>query len=659
MKRIFFKCCYCLLLLLAALKIQAQSGWQNKACVKKYKGVPTLFINSRPWVPFMYMSYLGTEKYYREVAATGIHLYGVPCYLGDRGINTESGIGPFRKPLWLGKNRYDFSAIAADLEKILTVDTAAKVILRVHLDPPEWWEKANPGAACWLPDGTLFRQSFFSEQWRQETGYVLKSIIQWLKSSRYNSLIAGIHVAAGGTEEWVYHYHRFFYDENPVRIQAFRKWLRKKYADNADALRRAWNLPGSTFNNALPAEISGHNTYMAWLKPDKDAQVLDTYRFHAETLAGAIAYFCKLVKEASNDSLLTGAFYGYHYAITDPRKGHGALAKLLNCPYLDYLSSPNDYNRVAGEDWPPMVAVQSVQLHGKLWLAENDTRTSVTTLLKDQATGIAPPGAYESGVWLGPEDMDLSVAFLRKNLGRMLTQGYGGWWFDMWGGWFSDPRLLAVFREGQRMYEKYPASPIPQMNAGVCVFVDEELCFRDASLGKLVAPILANRYALGKTGAPYDLFLRSDIERLRHNSYKVIWMMGALELNPKEKVLLDQWRRKGAWILWTDGERTTLMDPSGYRHIYKGKLSWSAGELRACWRQAGIPVYITTNDVLYAGRGWLCLHTAAGGKKTIRLPFRSCVINAVNDQVLESNTAQLTISLPPQTTLLLRLKPVL
>src|SRR3546814_14573835 len=76
--------------------------------------------------------------------------------------------------------------------------------------------------------------------------------------------------------------------------------------------------------------------------------------------------------------------------MTDPRRGHGALATVLESPYLDYLSSPNDYRRRAGEDWPPMAAIKSVQLHGKPWLAENDTRTSITTLLKDRAPEIDP-----------------------------------------------------------------------------------------------------------------------------------------------------------------------------------------------------------------------------------------------------------------------------
>lgn len=544
-----------LLLIRPLCPVVAQSTGYNVAGVRPLQGVPSLFINGQAYPPFFYMSYLGEEQYYREAAATGIHLYSLPCYLGDRGINTESGIGPFRKPLWTGVNQYDFSAIREDFEKLLLADPAAKVIVRLHLDPPLWWENAHPDADCRLPDGSTFRQCFASEKWKQETGRVLKDVTEWLLSSRYAAQLIGIHVAAGGTEEWVYHYHQYFYDENPTRTQAFRRWLQRRYAGSNAALRKAWGQTNVSFQTAQPADISGKNSHPAWRKQGDEEDVVDTYRFHAETLADDIAYFCKIVKETSHRRLLTGAFYGYHYFITDPRKGHGALAKLLRCPDLDYLSSPNAYNRVMGEDWPPMAAVQSIQLHGKLWLAENDTRTSITTLLKDRAPDVNPPGKrYDGGVWLGPPDMDASVALLKKNLGRMLTGSYGGWWFDMWGGWFSDPRLLEVFEQEQALWEKYRPAAAPEMNAQVCVIADGEFCFRDASNGQLAAQVLGNSSPLGKTGAPYDLFLREDMEKLPGNRYKVIWLLGTSALTPREKAFIkkarcrrpdiaDGWRR--------------------------------------------------------------------------------------------------------------------
>ena len=403
--------------------------------VKGYNGVPTLFFDNKPYPPFAYMSYLGEMKYYKEVAAAGIHLYNFPSYLGDRGINTESGIGVFRPSIWIGENKYDFSSVIKDFEKIIQVDSQAKVIIRLDLDPPQWWEKLNPGSSCQLPDGSTFRQCFFSDAWRKETGKVLQDCIKWLLNSPYAKYFVGIHIAAGGTEEWVYHSHQYFYDENPARVLAFRQWLKQKYKNNTHLLQKAWHNKNVTFFTANLADISGKELKDKWRDPEVDQNFIDTYRFHAETLVDDIAYFSKIVKETSNRRLLTGAFYGYHYFLTDPRKGHGALNKLLTCPDLDYLSSPNDYNRVIGEDWPAMAAIQSVQKHGKLWLAENDTRTSITTLLKDQAPEINPPGSkYESGVWLGPKDMETSVAFLWKEFGPNARAGlwrlvvrYVGW----------------------------------------------------------------------------------------------------------------------------------------------------------------------------------------------------------------------------------------
>ena len=64
------------------------------------------------------MSYFGEQKYFKEIAVTGIHLYNIPSYLGERGINSTSGIGPFRSPIWIGENQYDFSSLIKDFEEI-------------------------------------------------------------------------------------------------------------------------------------------------------------------------------------------------------------------------------------------------------------------------------------------------------------------------------------------------------------------------------------------------------------------------------------------------------------------------------------------------------------------------------------------------------------
>jgi beta-galactosidase len=626
------------------------------ASIKTRFGVPALFIDDKPFAPFAYMSYLGEERHYQEAAAAGIHLYCFPAYLGDRGINSNSGIGPFRPGIWRGESEFDFSSIRTDFAKILKADPDALVIIRFHLDPPSWWEMANPEACCLLPDDQTFRQCFASPVWQSATGEALRHCLSWLLQSDYSHHLIGIHVAAGGTEEWFYHFQGSFYDRNPARTRAFQAWLRKRY-QNDTGLRSAWHDPNVTIETARPADISGSDRSRTWRDPNREQARIDSFRFHAQTMVDNISMFCGLVKEVSQGRLLTGAFYGYHFFVTDPRRGHGALHGLLSCPELDYLSSPNAYHRVVGEDWPPMVALNSVQLHGKLWLAENDTRTSVTTLLKDRAPDICPPGHYASGVWLGPSDIETSVAFLWKNSARMLTHGYGGWWFDMWGGWFSAPELQQVLQLTQHLWEKYPSETIDAMAAEVCVVVDEELCFRDASLGRLSGEILSNGYALAKTGAPYELYLRQDLTALDTKRYRVLWFLGLPELQAREMAELRLRQRSGRLLLWTHPQGTEIHSSRSSKQIMPTKLRWEAQELRALWRQAGVHLYNEKDDVLYAGRGWLCLHTHTGGERHIRLPFPAQVINPITQALMHDSASSFDVQLAEKSTILLRITP--
>ena len=618
-------------------------------------GIPALFIDGSRYPPFAYTSYLGETKYYKEVASTGIHLYQFPVYFGDKGINSESGIGIFRKPFWIGENTYDYSSIIEDFDKIIEADPRAKIILRIYLEPPQWWEDVNQDEVCMLPNGESFRVSLFSKKWQKEAGKTLKDCVNWILNSSYAKYFVGVHVAAGGTEEWVYHYKGYFFDENPVRITGFQDWLRKKYSNNPETLKKMWNDPNVTFESAQLADISGKNTALKWLN-STDQQIFDTFDFNSENLVDHIIYFCKIVKDESNRHLLTGAFYGYHYYLTDPRKGHYALSKLLKCEDLDYISSPNTYNRVVGEDWPPMVAIQSVQKHGKLWLAENDTRTSITTLLRDRAPHIAPQNnnRYDGGVWLGPADMETSVAFLWKNLARMYAEGYGGWWFDMWGGWFSHPQLLEVLQKGQELFYLYPDEEISAMKPEIGVIVDERLLFWDASYGRLTAQILSNRNSFAHTGSPYDLFLRTDLPSIPLSQYKVLWLMGIPNLTDHERQFINNMSDKGMAIMLTDTMGTVIKGKLSENN-YPGKFSWTADELGELWQNFHVHRYIHTKDVLYAGRGWVGIHTVDGGEKEVKLKFKAKVINVVNNKIVAEDSDVIKISMQPKSTVLLKI----
>lgn len=606
----------------------------NKADVRKENGSVGLWINNRQVPPFAYMSYLGESRYYDEVARHGLDLFCLPAYLGDLGINSMSGINPFRPTFWTGENQYDFKIIQKEFEKLISVKKDAKVIIRVHLDPPTWWLDQNPSERCALPDGKTLRVSYSSEKWRADAGKTLKALMDWLRQSDYNGNIIGIHIAGGSTEEWFYHYKDHFYDQSTARSSDFRKWLRVRYDNDLVRFRTAWGDQNITFETAEEADISGTLKGEALMEKNRNTQRLDSYDYHAQVIVGNIKYFSKIVKQESEGRLLTGAFYGYHLFVHDPRRGHGSLKELLMYPDLDYLSSPNDYRREVGLDWLPMAAIKSVQMHGKLWMAENDTRTALTKLLKEVAPEINPPGDwYSSPVWKGPQNMRISSELLWKNAARMLAYGYGGWWFDMWGGWYSDESFLSVFQSLNHLYAKKKSGK-PQYQPEVVVVVDEKLQFYDETYGKITGSILSNRYPLGITGTSFDIVLRSDLDSLKTKNYKVVWYLGLHELSEKEKRTIGGLKVKTNFSIQTTEQGSEVFQKASSVALYDKKVVWNPEELRGIFKSAQVHIFGNHNDVVYAGNGWLAIHGRQAGKRTIQLPGKWKLTNVRTNQKL-------------------------
>ncbi len=77
-----------------------------------------------------------------------------------------------------------------------------------------------------------------------------------------------------------------------------------------------------------------------------------------------------------------------------------------------------------------------------------------------------------------------------------------------------------------------------------------------------------------------------------------------------------------SWKLEPTGGATVERD--GARSVFF-PLSPDAAALREAFRGAGAHVWTEAGDVLSAGRGYVMLHAASDGEKTIRLPAASDV----------------------------------
>lgn len=94
----------------------------------------------------------------------------------------------------------------------------------------------------------------------------------------------------------------------------------------------------------------------------------------------------------------------------------------------------------------------------------------------------------------------------------------------------------------------------------------------------------------------------------------------------------------------------------GWTSVYSSAPIVSHEVLRGIAKAAGCHIYSDAGDVLYANRDFVVVYAVGGGKKTLRFPQKSKVIDLVEDKTLAENADQLELTLEPSTAVLLRLE---
>lgn len=511
--------------------------------VKNHGGVPTLFVNDQPVNAAAYISYLDEHACYRDFSGAGYRMFSFPAYLGGRGINVHSGLKPFRKGIFDRKGEPDFTGFDKEVNQILEASRDALIFPRISLMMPEWWENENPDELNLLCDGTPCRESFSSSVWRQDAGDMLVTLIDHIESSAYCDHIMGYHIAGGGTEEWV-HFGNPLGGFGKPAVKGFAAFMREYYPED---------MAGIT---GLP-DYSLYETTEEWIDETVNKTLIRFLEYTNWIIADSICHFAALVKKKTQNRLVTGAFYGYTMELADARNGHYDLKQLLRCPDIDFLCAPNSYMkcRSQGQDWANMSVLDSVKLHGKLWLSECDSRTYLTRPLKEARPGICPEGTYVGGVWEGPASPEVSLWTLRRNFARNLITGTGQWWFDMWGGWFSDPAMLKelalYIEEGERALSDKNRESV----AEVAVLVDESSYrYLNPTTPLPVHWAYMQRDSLGLTGAPYDIYDISDMENLPDRYKLVIFTLTVNDQRcPEEQLrrLMKKVTERGGGLLFT------------------------------------------------------------------------------------------------------------
>lgn len=478
--------------------------------VKKVNGLPTLFVNGEAVPEMAYITYNTKNNRYADFSDAGVKLYSVNLNFHEMPISENSPVLIFQKGIF-ESGELDFSVVEENFDEILSVCPDAIIFPRVNVNLSYKWEKEHPDELCENGKHGRCRVSFASDVWAHTVKARLTELIERIENSRFSENVIGYQIAGGNTEEWLPFEDYGFYGK-----RAKEKFLR--LCDEKSLERNEENY----------------------------------FRFASELTAQRIIEFASTAKNAVNDRKIIGAFYGYTVGCPHRVNLHLALGKILESNVIDFICSPLIYvhGREAGLDPYPMIPIDSLRIHGKLYFSENDIRTHLSR-------PPSPHPNYSLKIWFGPR-RQTSLEQIKLNFLRAFTHGHGMWWFDMWGGWYSDEEFMQTFAQ----FTEICSDGMDKKSSEVALFTDENCYFKLRGHKNKIWEVCNS---IGLSGVMYDIFLASDFDKV-YNNYKV-----CIFVEPTETQLMTDCINKAKshnipFRVFTDNDSIT---PEDFRRFFK------------------------------------------------------------------------------------------
>ena len=556
-----------------------------KSCIRIIDEKPTLFVDDSPVAAMAYTTYFEERSCCKDFIKAGYRIFFVNASFTTAPINSKSGFSPFEIGIFEDRENPDYSELDNAIYKILDICSDAIIFPRINISMPKWWVNSNPTEVT-MTQNAGPREALFSEKFRSDATKMLSDTVNHVKKQSYAPRIGGWQICGGMTQEWFHH------DLNGSLGEAaknpYKKWLKENFnADNA-------SLPSETdfvFTDCCEQTNENAKRY--------------SY-FSDEEVAKSIDLFAKTIKEETDFEQIVGTFYGYTFEGTTPLFGSHALRKIIDSPNIDFFSSPNAYtnSRAFGMDWADMMPVDSLKLHKKLPFIECDIRTYLTTGVQEARPGKYPDDIYKTkgkSLWAGPPTPKLSREALRKSFAHQLTKNSAIWWFDMWGKWYDDPLLMKDIQKYIEIYNEDLTNSNASSSAEVVFFADEKSWANMLKSSPQLNAIKNTRTAMGNAGAPYDIYMVEDAEKVLSN-YKAAVFPFSLpsEEGKKAQELCDR-----------------LHIP--YLKATPDHCELTAKDIRFFYESKKIHLFCKLNEVIYFGNGYVALHSKKAGLKSIKL----------------------------------------
>lgn len=474
----------------------------------------------------------------------------------DAGVNLQVVVLSRWKKIWRGNKDYDFKKMDELIWDNVRRNPQGNFIVLLDVSPYDQWAEEFPreaavdtkGKGAVSRHGRKGLPSYWSPVYRQQVLHFIKTAVEHMKKQSYFKIVGGIFLTGNEDGQFYYQVARDGVVEDgnsPGGLPEFRRWLKERYQTEKN-LRKAWNNPSVTFENATPPTTE--KRYPGnFFNPATQAAQIDLTRFLNESMGEFANSMCDTAKKTADKSVISIMWWGRggsmmvypHYAQT---------SKIFPSNALDLMGAQPGYQgeRHAGSpcfySWIP----DSARINGKVTMIEADFRTWISpirSLYSD--TRVARFWNLE----------ELSGALFR-DLGRQLSTGGGLWFYDMTAGWFKDPTIMKEVKTMVRIAEKLTAKTDVFTPSEMVFIADEENYYTTTEQlgvwnGANFHTIRKNQRAMLRSGLKFDFYYFNDLIKHKMDNYKVYVFLNAFYLTAEKKDFIDKFLKKnGKTIVW-------------------------------------------------------------------------------------------------------------